>query len=110
MDKLEKVAIVGSGNVGANAALLTALSGTADVVLVDIAEGLAKGKALDISHALAILGVEAKVEGHSHHAYIVDAKIVVITAGLARQPGMSRSDLLHKNAAIIKSVLVQIEK
>ena len=108
--KQAKVSIIGSGNVGANAALLTALSGFADVVMIDIAEGLAAGKALDISQALAILGVETKVEGYSHYAYAVDSGVVVITAGLARQPGMSRRDLLHKNTAIMKSVIAQIKK
>lgn len=105
-----KVSIIGSGNVGANAALLTAITGAADIVLIDVAEGLAAGKALDISQALAILGVETKVEGYGDYAYTAGSEVVVITAGLARQPGMSRSDLLHKNAGIVKSVIGQIKK
>ena len=104
-----KISIIGSGNVGANAALLTAVSGVADIVLVDVVDGLAKGKALDISHALSIMGIDAKVDGHAHFTYIVDSKIVVVTAGLARQPGMSRTDLLYKNAAIVKSVMAQVK-
>lgn len=108
--KQAKVSIIGSGNVGANAALLTALSGVADIVLVDVAEGLAAGKALDISHALAILGNDTKVEGYSTYECTADSEVVVITAGLARQPGMSRSDLLHKNAAIMKSVIAQVKE
>jgi malate dehydrogenase len=108
--KQAKVSIIGSGNVGANAALFTAISGVADIVLVDVAEGLAAGKALDISQALAILGIDTKIEGHNHYDVTADSQVVVITAGLARQPGMSRSDLLHKNAAIMKSVVRQVKK
>ncbi len=104
-----KVAIIGSGNVGANAALLTAISGNADIVLVDIAEGLAQGKALDISQALAILGLDTKVTGGDDYTLIDGADVVVITAGLPRKPGMSRTDLLQKNAAIIKAAAGRIK-
>lgn len=108
-EQRKNVAIIGSGNVGANAALLSALSGTADIALVDIAEGLAAGKALDISQALAILGLDDKVVGGEDYALIDGADIVVMTAGLARKPGMSRTDLLHKNAAIVTSAAAQIK-
>jgi malate dehydrogenase len=105
---LPKVAIVGSGNVGSNAALLTALSVAADIALVDIVEGLAEGRALDISQALAILGNETRVSGDSDYGSIDGADIVVVTAGLPRSPGMTRTDLLHKNAAIVRSAAKEI--
>jgi malate dehydrogenase len=105
---LPKIAIIGSGNVGSNAALLTALSVTADIALVDIVDGLAEGRALDISQALAILGNETRVSGGSDYGAIGGSDIVVVTAGLPRQPGMTRTDLLHKNAAIIRSAAAEI--
>jgi len=109
-EKRFKVAVIGSGNVGANTAFLVALLGIADTVLVDIAEGLAKGKALDIAQALAIFGLDEKIAGDSDYGLVKGADIVVITAGLPRSPGMSRTDLLSKNAAIIRSVTAEIKQ
>ena len=108
--KLPKVAIIGSGNVGANAALFTALAVDASITLVDIVEGLAAGRALDISQALAILGRDSSIEGSDNFAAMAGAKIVVVTAGVPRAPGMSRTDLLQKNASIIKSATAQIKE
>ncbi|HEB12393.1 MAG TPA: malate dehydrogenase, partial [Actinobacteria bacterium] len=105
-----KVAIIGSGNVGANTALLTALLGVADIALVDIADGLAEGRALDIAQALAILQLDDQVTGGSDYGLIEGSDVVVITAGLPRAPGMSRVDLLHKNAAVIKTISAEIKK
>lgn len=105
----KKVAIVGSGNVGSNAALFTALGGGVDVVLVDVVEGLAAGRALDLAQALAILKVDSKISGGGDFAMMAGADIVVVTAGLPRSPGMSRSDLLQKNGAIIESVCREIK-
>ncbi len=105
-----KVAIIGSGNVGANTALLTALLGVADVALVDIADGLAEGRALDISQSLAILKLDDRVTGGSDYGLIEGADVVVITAGSPRMPGMSRVDLLHKNATVVKSICAEIKK
>ncbi|HEB12573.1 MAG TPA: malate dehydrogenase [Actinobacteria bacterium] len=105
-----KVAIIGSGNVGANTALLTALLGVADIALVDIADGLAEGRALDISQALAILQLDDRVTGGSDFKLIEGADVVVITAGSPRAPGMSRVDLLHKNATAVKAICAEIKK
>ncbi len=105
-----KVVIIGSGNVGSNAALFTAMSGAADIVLLDIVEGLAEGRALDMSQSLAIIGNDTKVTGGDDFALLSGADIVVVTAGLPRQPGMTRLDLLHKNAAIIRSTTGHIKK
>jgi malate dehydrogenase len=104
-----KVAIIGSGNVGSNAALFTALSGTADIILLDIVEGLAEGRALDMSQSLAIIGNDTKVTGGDDFSLLAGVDIVVITAGLPRQPGMTRIDLLHKNASIIKSAVANVK-
>lgn len=106
----KKIAIIGSGNVGSNAALFIALGGDVDIALVDIAGGLAAGRALDLSQALAIIGNEAKITGGDDFSLLSGADIVVITAGLPRQPGMTRVDLLHKNAAIMRGAAEQVKK
>lgn len=105
-----KVAIIGSGNVGSNAALFMALSGTAQIVLIDIVEGLAAGRALDMSQSLAIIGNDTHVTGSDDLSQLTGADIVVITAGLPRQPGMTRVDLLHKNAGIIRTTTAHVKR
>lgn len=104
-----KISIIGSGNVGATLAMRTLESGLGDVVLVDIVEGLPQGKALDISDAGPIMGYENKIIGTNDFQDIKNSDIVVITAGLARKPGMSREDLIQKNALIIKDVVLKIK-
>ena len=99
-----KISVIGAGNVGATLAMRIVESDMADVVLVDIADGLAKGKAVDISDAAPIVGHEKKIEGTEDFSKIKDSDVVVMTAGLARKPGMSRDDLIGKNAEIIGSV------
>ncbi len=108
--KRPKVAIIGSGNVGSNAALFTALSGVADLVLLDIVAGLAAGRALDMSQSLAIIGNDTRITGGDDFALLAGADIVVVTAGLPRRPGMTRVDLLHKNAGIIRSTMAHIKE
>ena len=103
-----KVTIVGSGNVGATAARSIADKELADVVLVDILEGVPQGKGLDMFEAGPIEGSDSRVLGTNDYADTANSDIVVITAGLARKPGMSRDDLLMKNHAIIKSVTEQV--
>lgn len=105
-----KIAVIGAGNVGAMIASRVADAGLADVVLLDIVPGLAKGKALDISDARPIFGSKSKITGTENFDDIKGANIVVITAGLARKPGMSRDDLLKKNAAILKDISSHIKK
>ena len=103
-----KVTVVGSGNVGATAARSIADKELADVVLLDILEGVPQGKALDMLEACPVEGSDARVLGTNDYADTAGSDIVVITAGLARKPGMSRDDLLAKNHAIIKSVTEQV--
>jgi len=101
---MPKVVFVGAGNVGATAAVFLAQAGLADIVLIDVVEGLAAGKALDIFAAGPILGFSGDVRGTTDLAAVEGADVVVATAGLARKPGMDRMDLLAKNAAIARGV------
>ena len=105
-----KIAVIGAGNVGAMTASRIVDAGLADVVLVDIVPGLAKGKALDISDARPVFDSTAQIIGTEDYKDIKGSDIVVITAGLARKPGMSRDDLLKKNTEIIKGIASQIKK
>ena len=105
-----KVSVIGSGNVGATAARSIADKELADVVLLDILECVPQGKGLDMLQACPVEGSDARVLGTNDYADTADSQIVVITAGLARKPGMSRDDLLTKNYQIIKSVTEQVVK
>jgi malate dehydrogenase len=99
------VTVVGAGQVGATAALLIALKDLADVVLVDVAEGLPQGKALDLMHARSVEHFGPRVTGANDYAATADSDVVVVTAGLPRKPGMSRDDLLAANARIVRAVI-----
>ena len=103
-----KVSVIGSGNVGATAARSIADKELADVVVLDILEGVPQGKGLDMLEACPVEGSDARVLGTNDYADTADSDIVVIAAGLARKPGMSRDDLLTKNYQIIKSVTEQV--
>ncbi len=103
-----KVSVIGSGNVGATAARSIADKELADVVILDILEGVPQGKGLDMLEACPVEGSDARVLGTNDYADTAGSDIVVITAGLARKPGMSRDDLLTKNTAIITSVTEQV--
>ena len=100
-----KVTVIGAGNVGATTAQRIAEAGIADVVLIDIVEGLPQGKGLDLAEAAPVVGHDARITGTNDYADTADSDIVVVTSGLARQPGMSRDDLLAKNAGIVRSVV-----
>ena len=103
-----KVTVVGAGNVGATVAECVARKDMVDeVVIIDIVEGLPQGKALDMAEAAPIHGFDTRVVGTNDYKDTAGSDICVITAGLARKPGMSRDDLLAKNAAIVKSVTEQ---
>jgi malate dehydrogenase len=102
-----KVTVVGAGNVGATCAQELARRDYADVVLVDIKEGLPQGKALDINEAGPVLGYEAAVTGTNGYEETAGSAVIAITAGLPRQPGMSRDDLVTTNEKIIASVTEQ---
>jgi len=99
-----KVTVVGAGNVGATCAQALASRDYADVVLVDIKEGLPQGKALDINQMGAVLGYEPRVTGSNSYDETAGSDVVVITAGLPRSPGMSRDDLVATNEKIVKDV------
>jgi malate dehydrogenase len=99
-----KVTVVGAGNVGATCAQVLAAHDYADVVLVDIKEGLPQGKALDINQMGAALGYEPRVTGSNSYDETAGSDVVVITAGLPRSPGMSRDDLVATNEKIVKDV------
>ena len=103
-----KITVVGAGNVGATAAQVLATRDYADVVLVDIKEGLPQGKALDINQMGAVLGYEAKITGSNRYEETAGSDAVVITAGLPRSPGMSRDDLVTTNEKIVGSVTEQV--
>ena len=105
-----KVTVIGSGNVGATAARRIATKELADVVLLDILEGIPQGKGLDMLEANPVEGSDACVLGTNDYADTADSDVVVITAGLARKPGMSRDDLLLKNKNIIKDVTENVVK
>jgi malate dehydrogenase len=103
-----KVAVVGAGNVGATCAQVLATRDYADVVLVDIKEGLPQGKALDIAQMGAVLGYEPTVSGSNGYDDTAGSSVVVITAGLPRAPGMSRDDLVTTNEKIVADVTSKV--
>ncbi len=106
-----KITVIGAGNVGATAALRIAEKQLAkEVVLIDIVEGVPQGKALDMYESGAVGLFDTRVSGSNDFKDSADSDIVLITAGLARKPGMTREDLLNKNAAIIKDVTTQVMK
>ena len=105
-----KVTVIGAGNVGATCAQRLAEKGYADVVLVDIIEGLPQGKALDILQSGPVLSSDSNIIGTNGYDETADSDVVIITSGFPRQPGMSREDLLDKNKEIIQSVTTEVVK
>src|SRR6059058_4650688 len=105
-----RVTVVGSGFVGATTAMRVVQKGLAEVVLIDIIEGLPQGIALDIKESSPVEGFEPAITGTNDYADTAGSDIVVITAGLPRQPGMSRMDLLEKNAGIMRQVASQAKE
>lgn len=106
----KKITVVGAGNVGTTTVQLIAEKALADVVLIDIIEGVPQGKALDIMEACPLWGSSSQVTGTNSYDDTTSSDIVVITAGLARKPGMSRDDLLAANVKIIKEVAANVAK
>jgi len=98
---MKKISIIGAGNTGATAAHWLAEREIADIVLVDVVEGMPQGKSLDMAEAMPIIGKDVKVIGTNDYADTKDSDIIIITAGVARKPGMSRDDLLKINAEIV---------
>jgi malate dehydrogenase len=102
------IAVVGSGKVGASIALNCATRDLDDILLVDIVQGLPQGEAMDINHQLSEMGIDRLVRGSNNYSDISDSGIVVLVAGMGRKPGMSRMDLLHTNANIVKDVSMKV--
>jgi malate dehydrogenase len=100
----KKITVVGAGNVGASAAAYASAQELGDVVLVDILEGIPQGKGLDMWETTPVLGVDTRVTGTNDYADTKDSDIIIITAGIARKPGMSRDDLLATNVKIVSDV------
>lgn len=105
-----KISIIGAGNVGGLTAMRLAQEGMGEIFLVDIAKGLAGAKSLDLEDASALLKYNYKIKGTDDINEIKNSDIIVITAGLTRKPGMSRLDLLNKNAQIIKDICLNIKR
>jgi len=106
----KKITIVGAGNVGAHAAVWASIKELGDIVLIDVVEGVPQGKGLDITQASPIEGFDSTITGTNDYKNTANSDVVIITAGIARKPGMSRSDLINTNTGIVKSVVDQIAK
>src|SRR6195952_2097240 len=100
----KKIALIGAGNIGGTLAHLAALKGLGDVVLFDVVEGVPQGKALDLSQCGPIEGFDARITGTNDYADIAGADVIIVTAGVARKPGMSRDDLPGINLKVMKAV------
>jgi len=105
-----KIALIGAGNIGGTLAHLIGLKGLGDIVLVDIADGIPQGKALDIAQSSTIESFNASIRGSSNYKDIKNANVVIVTAGFPRRPGMTRDDLVEKNSIIIHQVGKAIKK
>ena len=102
--KRQKIALIGSGNIGGTLAHLASLKDLGDIVLCDIAEGIPQGKALDILQSNSVDGSCSKLSGSNDYSAIKDADVVIVTAGIPRKPGMSRDDLISVNTKVMKEV------
>jgi malate dehydrogenase len=102
------ITVIGSGKVGASAALNACLRNLGDVLLLDIVKGLPQGEALDINHQLSELGIDRRVRGSNEYDDMRGSEIIVLVAGVGRKPGMTRMDLLTTNASIIKDIAAKI--
>ncbi len=105
-----KVSIVGSGRVGTACAIFLMMRGICDIQLIDIVQGLPQGEALDIAHAASILGIDVDIEGSNDMKDIYGSDIVIITAGFARKPGMTREELAIENGKIVKSICEKVRE
>ncbi len=105
-----KIALIGAGQVGGTLALLAGLKELGDIVLFDIVEGIPEGKALDIAEGSTIEGYDAQIRGGTDYTLIAGADIVIVTAGIARKPGMSRDDLIEVNAKVVAAAAKAIRE
>ncbi|MGB2241288.1 MAG: lactate/malate family dehydrogenase, partial [Candidatus Puniceispirillaceae bacterium] len=99
-----KISLIGAGNIGGTLAVLAGLKELGDITLFDIAEGIPQGKALDIAQASPIERFNATVTGANDYAALADSDVVIVTAGVARKPGMSRDDLIGINTKVMNQV------
>jgi malate dehydrogenase len=100
----KKIALIGAGQIGGTLALLAGLKELGDIVLFDVIDGVPQGKGLDIAEASPVEGFDAKIAGGSDYSVIAGADVVIVTAGFPRKPGMSRDDLIGKNAEVVATV------
>ena len=105
-----KIALIGAGNIGGTLALLAGLKELGDVVLFDVVDGIPQGKALDIAEASPVEGFDAKLSGAKSYTAIRGANVIIVTAGVARKPGMSRDDLIGINTSVMEQVGAGIKK
>lgn len=105
-----KISIIGAGNVGALSAMRLAQENLGEIILLDVVKGMAEGKAFDLEDARQILKINYNIRGSGDINEIKDSNVIVITAGLARKPGMSREELLGKNSRILKEICLEIKK
>src|SRR6476620_9689090 len=106
----KKIALIGGGNIGGTLAHLAGLKELGDIVLFDIVEGLPQGKALDLVQSSPIEGFDSAIRGANDYAEIKDSDVVIVTAGVARKPGMSRDDLIGINTKVVTTVGEAIKK
>ena len=106
----KKITLIGAGNIGGTLAHLTLIKKLGDIILIDVMKGMPQGKALDLSQSAAVEGFPCNVEGTNDFSKMKNSDVVIITAGLPRQPGMSRDDLLETNGKIIKKIGLDIKK
>ena len=110
MIKRNKISLIGAGNIGGTLAHLVGLKELGDIVILDINKGTAQGKALDLEQSSIIEGFDAKIIGTDNYQDIIDSDVIIVTAGIARKPGMSRDDLIATNTKIISSVATNIKQ
>ena len=107
---MNKISLIGAGNIGGTLAHLAAIKKLGDVTLIDVVSGMPQGKALDLSQSSAVEGFTGSIEGTNDFSKMKGSDVIIITAGLPRQPGMSRDDLLETNGKIIKKIALDIKK
>jgi len=107
---VNKISLIGAGNIGGTLAHLAAIKKLGDVTLIDVVSGMPQGKALDLSQSSAVEGFTGSIEGTNDFSKMKGSDVIIITAGLPRQPGMSRDDLLETNGKIIKKIAIDIKK
>jgi len=110
LGEIMKISIIGAGNVGATIAHICLMKNLGDIYLLDIAEDMAKGKAIDLNQSKFLFNSKFSVEGGSDYSVLSNSDFIIITAGLARKPGMSRDDLLFKNFEIVRDICLKIKE